>query len=125
MGSSQRGFMIYGLIGAVAVAGALGVALMVQNARLDGAKAKLETCQAAYEQTLELVKKQNQAVKAHQEATKKATERARIASEKAAKAKVASQSEIKRLESLASQPAPKGDCPAGLAVQEIRKGLKR
>ena len=124
MGSNQRGFMLYGILGLAAVAAGLGIALVVQNARLDAAHAELAGCKSAYEQTLELVKKQNQAVKAHQEATKKATERARIASEKAAKDKVASQSEIKRLAALGSQPAPKGDCPAGLAVQEVRRGLK-
>ena len=122
---NQRGFTMYAILGLAAVAAGLGIALVVQNARLDAAHAELAGCKSAYEQTLKLVEKQNQAVKAHQEATKKATERARLASEKAAKAKVASQSEIRRLESLAGQPAPKGDCPAGQAVQEIRKGLKR
>ena len=122
---NQRGFMLYGLVGAVAVAAGLGIALVVQNARLDAAHAELAGCKSAYEQTLKLVEKQNQAVKAHQEATKKATERARIASEKAAKDKAASESEIKRLESLIAKGAPEGDCPAGQAVQEVRKGLKR
>ena len=113
--------MLYAAIGAVAVAGALGVALMVQNARLDSAKAKLETCQAAYEQTLELVKKQNKAVSDLQEATKNAQNRARLASDAAAKARVANKSEIERLSAL----KPKlGACPAGQAVADVRKGLK-
>ena len=122
---NQRGFMLYGLVGAVAVAAGLGIALVVQNARLDAAHAELAGCKSAYETALASIEKQNQAVKDHQEATKKATERARIASEKAAKARVANKSEIERLEALAKNPAPKGDCPAGQAVQEVRKGLKR
>lgn len=118
---SQRGFMLYGLIGAVAVAGALGVALMVQNARLDSAKAKLETCQAAYASALESIKKQNKAVSDLQDATKTAQNRARIASQEAAKAKVASKSEIERLSALKPKS---GACPAGQAVADVRKGLK-
>jgi Tfp pilus assembly protein PilE len=122
---SQRGFMLYGLAVAVMVAGALGVALVVQSARLDSAKARLDSCRADYEIAMKSIEKQNKAVSDLQEAAKKAKERARIASEKAAKARVASKSEIERLEALARNPAPKGDCPAGQAVQEVRKGMKK
>lgn len=121
---SQRGFMLYAAIGAAAVIGALGVALMIQGARLDSAKAKLQTCQTAYETALESIKRQNEAVQAHAEAVKKATERARIASAAAAKAKVATASERKRIAALIASGSPKGDCPAGKAVAEARKGLK-
>jgi predicted nucleic acid-binding Zn-ribbon protein len=114
---SQRGFMLYGLVGAVAVAGALGIALMVQNARLDSAAAKLEACHAKYAETLKSVEKANKAVA---DLEKEAAKRAKSAAAALAKARQGAdslESEIKRLK--AAKPA---DCAA--AVTEVRKGLK-
>jgi predicted nucleic acid-binding Zn-ribbon protein len=114
---SQRGFMLYGLVGAVVVAGALGIALMVQNARLEATEANLETCHAKYAETLKSVEKANKAVA---DLEKEAAKRAKSAAAALAKARqgVGSlESEIKRLK--ASKPA---DCAA--AVRTVRDGLK-
>jgi len=50
--NQERGFIatpaLYGLIGAIAVAGALGIALTIQSSRLDAVKANLARVEAEY-----------------------------------------------------------------------------
>ena len=118
------GIALYGLIGAVAVAGGLGIALKIQSSRLDTAKAELALCAMQYKQALESIQKQNEGVKALKEASEQARDRARIA---VASVKAAQQGVVKereRLALLAKKPAT-GPCPAGAAVTEIKKGLKQ
>ena len=126
---TQRGFLLagpvllYSAIAAGALIVGLSVALKVQSARLDAVKASLEACQTRYGEALEAIRRQNEAVKELEKASKQATERARQAQ---ASAKAANQGLAKERERLAtvSKTPPIGPCPAGQAVQELRKGLK-
>jgi len=116
----MRGFLTP-QIGAVLAAGAvilaLSLALKIQGARLDSAKAKYEACQIRYSETLAMISRQNEAVKTLE---KDAQERAKRASAALAKARAAQgslEAEISRLKG--SKPA---DCSAAVSI--VREGLK-
>lgn len=93
------------------------MALKIQSARLDAKSAELEACAARYEETLNLVNKQNKAVETLKSDAQKRTRIARAALEKAREGQGKADAEIARLRSV--KPA---DCAA--AVAEVRKGLK-
>ena len=117
--SAQRGFMMYAALGAVLVIAALGIALKVQTARLNSAKADLEACTTRYGEALRQIDRQNAGVKKVEESAKKAARNAAAALEKARAAQASSEAERKRLEGLKSNS---GNCQD--ALKEVRKGLK-
>jgi ABC-type nitrate/sulfonate/bicarbonate transport system substrate-binding protein len=123
----QRGFLLAGpMLWAAVAAGTLilglTVALKVQSARLDAAKAHLEACETRYGEALEAIRKQNEAVKELEKASKEATERALKAKEKAEKEIARMKPERDRLAELVKKGF-KGQCPAGEAVKKIREGF--
>ena len=125
---TQRGFLLagpalYAAVAAGVVIVGLSVALKVQSARLDTAKAELALCTSQYNQALASIQRQNEAVKAQVKARTQAKAKSEAALKAATQALKASQSERDRLKGLATKPAT-GPCQAGEAVQEIRKGLK-
>ena len=86
-------------------------------------KGKLEA-QAQVAERDAKIEAQNQAI-----ATTKAEGDRRVAAAsagaaKAAQATRAARSEAERLRGIQALPTPAGDCPAGVAVAEVRKGLK-
>ena len=126
---TQRGFLLagpvllYSAIAAGALIVGLSVALKVQSARLDAAKANLEACETRYGEALEIIRKQNEGVKALKDASEQAHRRAQAAQERAKAAQQGSMKERERLALLAKKPAT-GPCQAGEAVKRVREGLK-
>lgn len=122
---NQRGFVIYALLGALALAGAAGAWAWVQGKRLEAAKASLEACQSRYAEALEAIRRQNEAVEAFKKSSQEAQDRATAALAAARQAQAGSLKERERLKALLGQKPPAGPCPAGSAVSEIRQGLTR
>ena len=109
---------VAGVLVALAVILGLFLALKVQSARLDAAKADLEACTTRYAETLKSVEKANSAVKDLQKESEERAKKAAAALAKARAAQGSLEAEMARLR--ASKPA---DC-AG-AVAAVREGLAR
>lgn len=106
---------VYLVVGALVLG--LGAWGKYEQTRADGAEAQVQALGAKIEQ-------QNQAV----EQTKADGDRRVAEAQKGLKIASATaqgyRSEAQRLRSMVGQPTPAGNCPAGLAVAELRKGLK-
>lgn len=122
----QTGFVLtlplYGMIGAMVVAGGLAVALAINGAKLDTARARLATCEERNATLNGQIARQNEAVELLEKEAEDRQKRAQAALEAARKGQAKAQSEIARLR--ATKPSVKGDCPAGQAIQRVREGLK-
>ena len=119
---TQRGFIIYGLLAALVVAGGLGIALKVQSSRLAAAQESLAACRDTNAVLNGQIVRQNAAVKALEQEAQERARKAQAALEAARKGQAKARSEIERLRS--AKPTVKSDCPAGQAVQRVREGLK-
>lgn len=126
--SRQRGFglIAYLIIGAVALGIGTTVVLTYKSAitRAEKAEAELVACADKYEQALASIAKQNAAIGEWEKAAAEASAKAKAARKEADKAHVATQSERERLKRAQAEFKATGTCPAGQAVQEIRKGLR-
>ena len=118
---NQRGFILYGLLAALVVAGGLGIALKVQSSRLAAAQESLAACRDTNAVLNGQIVRQNAAVEAWEKAAEQAKERARKAVIAANERLEASKGEIDRLK--AAKPPATG-CPAAAAVQRVREGLQ-
>jgi len=124
----QRGFAIslilWGLA-ALAIVTAVGAVVWKYNSAIERAvkaEAQLAECSQKYDQALASIAKQNSAIADWQKAARDSSERAAKALQKARAAQGASQSERERLKRLQAEFKP-GVCPAGQAVQDVRRGL--
>ena len=120
MGLKSRGFIIYGLLAALVVAGGLGIALKVQSSRLAAAQESLAACRDTNAVLNGQIARQNAAVAAWEQTAAQAKDRAAKALQAASKRLEASKGEIDRLK--AAKPPTTG-CPAAAAVQKVREGL--
>ena len=109
--------MIYLIGGMAIVIALLGGYADIQHSRAQAAQAQVQALGAKIEQ-------QNQAIAA----TKADGDRRVAEAEKGLKAATdgakAARSEAARLRALAQAKTPLGACPAGMAVAELRRGLK-
>ena len=121
---ADRGFIAIPLAGYAAIAAgavilSLGIALKVQSARLDAAKAETEACKTRYAETLDLVRKQNKAVEALEVESKKRTRTAAAALAKARQGQDSLRIEIERLHGAIGSGKTCAE-----AVSDVRRGLR-
>jgi hypothetical protein len=100
-------------------AGPKGVVPCIKSIKDDLAK-----CEAREKALRALIAKQNAAVIALEKSAKQAQDRAKAASLAADKAATATLVERERLGALVLAGNAAGECPAGQAVAEVRKGLR-
>ena len=121
----QRGFImtlpLYGLIGTVALAGVLGIALKIQSSRLAAAQESLAACRHTNAVLNGQIARQNAAVKALEQEAQERARKAQAALEVARQTTLKARSEIERLKGL---KPPVSGCPAQEAVKKVREGLQ-
>jgi hypothetical protein len=93
----------------------------LQTERLGAAQAERDAIRSQYQICLASVERQNQAVKDLENRGKEAQERGAKALEEARRAGMKARNELGRLKGLKPTSTV---CPAGDAVQQVRKGLK-
>ena len=120
MGLKSRGFIIYGLLAALVVAGGLGIVLKVQSSRLAAAQESLAACRDTNAVLNGQIARQNAAVKVLEQEAQERARKAQVALEVARKGQAKAKSEIERLK--AAKPPATG-CPAAEAVKKVREGL--
>ena len=118
---SERGFIVYGLLAALVLAGGLGIALKVQSSRLAAAQESLAACRDTNAVLNGQIARQNEAVKSLEKAAEDRQKRAQDALEVAKRNALRNINEIARLK--AAKPPATG-CPAAAAVQKVREGLR-
>ena len=113
--------ILWGALGAAVLIGGLGVALKVQSARLETAKAEILTCKQAVAQLSSALTKQNDAIKELKKAQNEAEERTRAVLKRLERKAHVAAAEAQRLRS--RRPETPSACPAGDAVAEIKRAI--
>lgn len=86
---------------------------------------RMATCETEYGKALKLIGTQNDSIRDYERDASRATAEARRLSRLVDAAETQRLSERTRLEALLLAGAKGGECPAGAAVSEVRKGLRK